>query len=244
MLLEERGEFEEALRCYLEGGEAVDHPVAIWCLGGVVRTALQVGKLDTAQGALARLEELGQRWPASGWLIQASRGLLLGATGAQEQGAILLEETAASCPEAFQSIRLRLEAARLRGDRDGIMAAIEAFDAIGARHASDRARALARSLGMRPGRRRAQAGVLSEREQEIALLVSSGRTNPEIAAALCISRKTVERHVSNVLVKLGLRSRVDLAREAAAGRLPGVEPVRTVAGVRPARKSAVQVVQG
>jgi DNA-binding NarL/FixJ family response regulator len=72
--------------------------------------------------------------------------------------------------------------------------------------------------------RRRPAGVLSEREQEIALLAASGQTNPEIAAALYLSRKTVERHVSSVLGKLGLRSRVELAREVAAGRLPGGPP--------------------
>jgi DNA-binding NarL/FixJ family response regulator len=51
---------------------------------------------------------------------------------------------------------------------------------------------------------------LSERERQIAELVAAGASNPEIAQALFLSRKTVERHVSNVLAKLGARNRVEL----------------------------------
>ncbi len=92
---------------------------------------------------------------------------------------------------------------------------------MGATRAADRARAVARGLGMRPGRRRASAGALSAREQEIAQLVAAGQTNAEIAAALYLSPRTVDHHVSNILAKLGYRSRVQIAGEAAAGRLPG-----------------------
>ena len=42
-------------------------------------------------------------------------------------------------------------------------------------------------------------------------MVSAGSTNPEIAAAVFLSRKTVERHVSNILAKLGMRNRAELA---------------------------------
>jgi DNA-binding NarL/FixJ family response regulator len=64
--------------------------------------------------------------------------------------------------------------------------------------------------------RRAPAGAhgldsLSDREREIADLVAQGRTNKEIAAALFLSDKTVERHLSRTFEKLGLRSRVELA---------------------------------
>jgi len=53
---------------------------------------------------------------------------------------------------------------------------------------------------------------LSPRESEIANLVIDGASNPEIAAQLFLSRKTVERHVSNALAKVGARNRTELAR--------------------------------
>jgi DNA-binding NarL/FixJ family response regulator len=102
-----------------------------------------------------------------------------------------------------------------------LKASIDDFERMGAAHAADRARAVARSLGMRPGRRRARAGTLSAREQEVAQLVASGQTNAEIAAALYLSPRTVERHVANILSKLGYRSRIEIAKEVASGHLPG-----------------------
>jgi DNA-binding NarL/FixJ family response regulator len=52
---------------------------------------------------------------------------------------------------------------------------------------------------------------LSRREREVALLVFAGRDNREIAAALGISAKTVEGHLSAAFVKLGVHSRTQLA---------------------------------
>ncbi|HEY4097554.1 MAG TPA: response regulator transcription factor [Baekduia sp.] len=55
---------------------------------------------------------------------------------------------------------------------------------------------------------------LSARESEVVKLIAEGLTSREIAAILHISDKTVERHRSNVLEKLGLRDRVALTRYA------------------------------
>jgi DNA-binding NarL/FixJ family response regulator len=57
--------------------------------------------------------------------------------------------------------------------------------------------------------------VLTEREQVIARLIAGGASNPEIAERLFLSRKTVERHVSNVLRKAGVRNRAELAARVA-----------------------------
>ncbi|HEV2770737.1 MAG TPA: response regulator transcription factor [Solirubrobacteraceae bacterium] len=55
---------------------------------------------------------------------------------------------------------------------------------------------------------------LSPRESEIVKLIAEGLTSKEIGESLFISEKTVERHRSNVLEKLGLRDRVALTRYA------------------------------
>ena len=88
-----------------------------------------------------------------------------------------------------------------------------------------------RGLGVRTWRRgpgsRQPAGsaggsmdvALTARELEVARLVVEGASNPEIAAQLFLSRKTVERHVSNALAKVGARNRTELAR-----RLREIDP--------------------
>lgn len=64
---------------------------------------------------------------------------------------------------------------------------------------------------------------LSAREQEVLDLLATGMTNPEIAAALHVSRATVKTHVSHILAKLGVEDRVQAAVLAArAGRPSGV----------------------
>jgi DNA-binding NarL/FixJ family response regulator len=55
---------------------------------------------------------------------------------------------------------------------------------------------------------------LTARESEILKLIAEGHTGKQIAEALVISQKTVDRHRSNILDKLGLRDRVDLTRYA------------------------------
>jgi len=55
---------------------------------------------------------------------------------------------------------------------------------------------------------------LTAREQEVVKLVAEGYTNKQIAQALVISEKTVERHRANILEKLGMRDRVELTRYA------------------------------
>jgi DNA-binding NarL/FixJ family response regulator len=69
------------------------------------------------------------------------------------------------------------------------------------------------------GARRSTTGgdPLTEREREIAELVAGGATNKQVAVALFVSDKTVERHLSNVYAKLGVRSRTELAAMLARG---------------------------
>ncbi|MEU1240458.1 response regulator transcription factor [Micromonospora parva] len=63
---------------------------------------------------------------------------------------------------------------------------------------------------------------ITGREEEILKLVAEGHSSKEIAELLFISIKTVERHRSNLLQKLGLRDRLDLTRYAIRAGL--IEP--------------------
>jgi len=83
-----------------------------------------------------------------------------------------------------------------------------------------RAEAWLRQLGVRRSvtgpRKRPKRGwtALTETETKVALLVADGRSNPEIAARMFLSRRTIQSHVSSILAKFGLRSRVEIAIHA------------------------------
>jgi DNA-binding NarL/FixJ family response regulator len=56
--------------------------------------------------------------------------------------------------------------------------------------------------------------LLTAREQEVVKLIAEGYSSRQIADALVISEKTVERHRANILEKLGMHDRVELTRYA------------------------------
>lgn len=92
----------------------------------------------------------------------------------------------------------------------------------GARPIAELAEKQLRALGVRTWRRGPVGDrVLTEREREIARLIAAGASNPEIAQRLFLSRKTVERHVSNVLRKVGVRNRAELAARVAELEVEG-----------------------
>jgi DNA-binding NarL/FixJ family response regulator len=66
----------------------------------------------------------------------------------------------------------------------------------------------------RAGRGDLPPPVLSPREEEVVKLIAEGNSTKEIAEQLVISVKTVDRHRSNALAKLGMRDRLDLTRYA------------------------------
>jgi DNA-binding NarL/FixJ family response regulator len=63
---------------------------------------------------------------------------------------------------------------------------------------------------------------LTERELQVARLVVERKTNPEIAAELFLSQKTVETHLRNIFRKMGVSSRVELARAVERADRAGV----------------------
>ena len=67
--------------------------------------------------------------------------------------------------------------------------------------------------------------LLSNRELEIAELVSDGHTNRKIARMLCLSEKTVETHLARTFIKLGVSSRAAVASVVARRQARGVSPL-------------------
>ena len=105
--------------------------------------------------------------------------------------------------------------------------AAAAFERFGAPRRRDQADHELRKLGVRisrrsqPGRSDADGlDRLSARELEVARLVVDRKTNPEIAADLFLSLKTVETHMRNILRKLEVSSRVEVARALERARPP------------------------
>jgi DNA-binding CsgD family transcriptional regulator len=79
-----------------------------------------------------------------------------------------------------------------------------------------------RSLGVRTWRRGTSAGGLTDREREIVRLIAEGASNPQIAQQLFLSRKTIERHISNLLKKIGVHNRAELVARVAELDVEGV----------------------
>jgi DNA-binding CsgD family transcriptional regulator len=96
----------------------------------------------------------------------------------------------------------------------------EAYGRLGAVWSARRASARLRPYGIRLSSRGVRSCAtlgwdsLSPTEVTIARLVAEGRSNPSIAAELLLSPRTVQTHVSNMLIKLGCPTRVGIAREA------------------------------
>ena len=93
------------------------------------------------------------------------------------------------------------------------------FDRLGAKALVERCDAKLRSIGAKVPRgarpsTRSNVGGLTDREVEVLALLEEGLRNAEIAAALFLSEKTVGHHVSSILAKLGVSSRLEAVRRA------------------------------
>ncbi len=117
---------------------------------------------------------------------------------------------------ALERARIQFEIATVTRRPEDVLEAIERFQSLGIEYMVERVRRLAGELGLAVDRKN-RPSILSDRERTVALMVSSGKTNAEIASWLSISKRTVDQHVDNIRHKLGVRSRVEIAMLVANG---------------------------
>ena len=163
-------------------------------------------------------------------LVARAQGL----SAAEDSDATRAFETALAAhadaaPNPFDTARTQLlYGARLRRSGQRVLArhqlepARDAFAAMGLDAWTDRAAEELAATGARVRRRELTATEpLTSQETRVALHAVKGLSNKEIAAALFLSPKTVERHLSSVYRKRGLRSRTELAATfAGTGEVP------------------------
>jgi DNA-binding CsgD family transcriptional regulator len=109
---------------------------------------------------------------------------------------------------------------RVTEARTTLNSALDRYERLGAAWDIGRAEGYLRLLGgrRRRARPRPRTGwdALTATERRVATFVAEGRSNPDIAEEMYVSRRTVQSHVSSILAKLGLTSRVELAVSAYA----------------------------
>jgi DNA-binding CsgD family transcriptional regulator len=195
-------------------------------LPDAARLATSTGKIGTAVEIAEQATTLARRLQVPHRLANAAycQGLL-------DSDPALLQDAADRYSNAGMPLMRAkaLEAAAVkladRGDRRAARVAFtradDVYDGLGAHWDLAHLRAQLRQYGIRRGPRakhrqvRVGWGSLTPTESRIAGMVAGGMSNPQIAEQLVLSPRTVGTHVSHILAKLGVRSRIDIAREAA-----------------------------
>ncbi|MGI5166530.1 LuxR C-terminal-related transcriptional regulator [Spirillospora sp. CA-253888] len=187
-----------------------------------VEAALSAGRRPSAERVAAAFTQWAEaaRSPARKALAARCRALLAqreDEAAAHFTEAIRLHREAGS---AFELARTELlYGRRLRRDRrprdarDHLRTALHVFTEAAADQWAEQARVELRASGapVTPATGDPFAE-LTAQQQQIARLVAAGATNREVAARLTISPRTVDGHLRNVFTRLGIRSRVELAR--------------------------------
>jgi DNA-binding CsgD family transcriptional regulator len=191
-------------------------------LPAAVEILLAAGETDLATDTSAELSEI-----AAGFGCTALRAM---ATRAAGHVALTRGDNAGAIPELrrarglWNGLGAPYEAARCAVLLGRALRALGDEDSAVAELAT--ARRTFAGFGAGPAEREAAAllhpcapGGLSAREVEVLQLVAAGKTNPEIAAALFLSEKTVARHLSNIFAKIDVTSRTAAAAFAFEHRM-------------------------
>ena len=196
----------------------------------------RIGHVEEARRALAEWD----RRPGTGrvsrdlWRMRTAAAIAA-AEGDIEAASATLDAFAEALEQAGLNQELiwaRIDLGRCLAKLDrrravtALSAAVELSEACSALSELRLASQALRQLGVRAWRRRRATigdGVdaLSPREREVARLVAAGNSNREIADRLVLSPKTVERHVTNILAKLDLRNRTELASRVFSSSVRG-----------------------
>jgi DNA-binding CsgD family transcriptional regulator len=220
------GRNEDAVRI-LEGlaGEAdargLREPSVIQWSPDLVEAYVRSGRRDDAERVLAPFEALvaatGRTWAQAA--CARCRGLLADDAGYEPAFEEALKLHVLT-PTPFELARTqlcfgeRLRRRRRRADaREPLRRALESFEQLGAAPWAERARTELAATGETARPRNANAAdELTPQELQVALVVANGATNKEAGAALFLSPKTIESHLSRVYRKLDVRSRTELVR--------------------------------
>jgi DNA-binding CsgD family transcriptional regulator len=198
----------------------VRNPEVVPHHGDLIEALVMAGRAGDAVPVLQALQhratESGQGSARS--IAARCRGMLAPTDGFEPHFASALDEHTRS-RQPFEEARTnlllgeRLRRTRRRSDaRMPLRTALAVFETLGAEPWAARTRAELRATGETVSARRAGSNELTPQELRIALAVADGATNREAAAALFLSVKTVEYHLTKVYQKLGARSRTHLAR--------------------------------
>jgi len=188
----------------------------------LIEAYARAGEREAATRELAKLAELAnaldRRWALAA--VARLHGLLGTDDDLDEHfgAALELHEQGAGSPferartELLYGERLRRAKRRVES-REHLHSAIELFDGLGAAPWSEQARRELRASGESIPRRDPTAPEkLTPQELQVALQVAEGKTNRDVAAALFLSPKTIEFHLTRVYRKLNIHSRAELVR--------------------------------
>jgi DNA-binding CsgD family transcriptional regulator len=196
-------------------------PLAHLATPEVVDAAVRLGEPERAAAAMDRFEAWApvSTTPMVHGMLARCRGILeADAEEAERQFGVALELQAHGLP--FERARTQLAyGERLRRERRKTDAravlrdALGTFEGLGAVLWAERARGELRATGETARKRDASTiDDLTPQELRVAQLVGAGASNREVGAQLFVSPKTVEYHLRKVFLKLGVSSRVELAR--------------------------------